>query len=845
MESCKNTLLFSLPEIAAWFDGGTSSNHSVSVEIPAFQRGLVWNAAQIEVLWDSLLRGIPTGAFSLLPMRGNERYSKIQGTSGAPAEEDRYFLLDGQQRASAIAMGYKSLTATSDKGEETPILWIDIFPSNEERERSNRKFFFRVTTPARPWGYQIEDANGENRVGKVSVAKYQEALKEIGWTAEISAKPTTSQLWPVCARLPVPVAVLRNLPDSALSLSGLVAAGGEAPWAHHFARVGSALGDEDAKCLGEEIAKLRNRLRNASETKILAMVAPDVLADTPPDAAKDGDNSEIALYFSRLNSGGTTPSREDLDYSILKSILPELHAIDKCAKGRMHPARLANLAMLAFLSTEAAANGWKNGLTRRDIFALKGRRDFIAYVSSNLPQDIAAIDDWLLFKPGTAKHGIPEYLRTSISRKNPNLFRFLLLLAGKMRTAPTKDIWNDARFPILITAFCTILVWFGNDGAFDFASLAQDIEKLVCCNFSVSKGIIGTWMAMQVEMGALDIPPSPDYFLKIMEAANKGDVRAIVNAWSKQPDSNAASRIWYWNGEEGRGIVLYACRRYLRDTFGEYDPASAVWNEDSRPWDYDHIVPQSWIKYSYHGKCHDLVAEFLNSIGNIAPIPFGANRSKGSVPPGEVSLYNDAIAKESLFIDFDVDGERPRFVGEYLILEDNEAAAIAFARVTARRMAVLYSAWWNSLEIGKLLEDCFVRFRKDAVESFIHELRERFPDWGNRLKTVFVAADGKQYDIRRPCDWSRPWISCGIGGRFKHKDSGEFIRCFLCQTFQSDKTYHNFKKEFGLRRHPNETAAVGKNEWWIDDQCFKEGDFLAWASKLTESETFVPDALTE
>lgn len=841
MESCKNTLLFSLPEIAAWFDGGTSSSDSVAIEIPTFQRGLVWNAAQIEVLWDSLLRDIPIGAFSLLPMRGNERYLKTPGTGETSAEGERYFLLDGQQRASAIAMGYKALPATSGNGEAAPILWIDLFPSGEERERSNRKFFFRVTTPARPWGYQIEDANGENRVGKVSVAKYKEALKEIGWTAETSEKPTTSQLWPVCARLPVPVAVLRDLPDSALSLSGVVAAGGDAPWARHFARVAGAFGDEDAKCLGEEISKLRNRLRNASETKILAMVAPEGLADTPSDAAKYGDNSEIALYFSRLNRGGTTPSREDLDYSILKSILPELHAIDDCANGRMHPARLANLAMLTFLSAEAT-NGWKNDLTRHDIFGLKGRQDFIAYVSSGLPQDIAAIDDWLLFKPGKAEHGIPEYLRTSISRKNPNLFRFLLLLAGKMRTAPTQDIWNDARFPLLITAFCTTLVWFGNDGVFDFASLAQNLEKLSCCSFFGSKEVIGTWMAMQVEMGALDIPPSPDYFLKITEAANKGDMNAVVDAWSKQPDSNAASRIWYWNGEEGRGIVLYACRRYLRDTFGEYDPASAVWNEDSRPWDYDHIVPQSWIKYSHHGKCHDLVAEFLNSIGNIAPIPFGANRSKGNIPPGEVALYCDSAAKESLFIDFDVDEDRPRFVGEYLILEDNEAAAIAFARITARRMAMLYSAWWNSLEIGDLLEDCFVRFRKEAVESFIHELREHFPDWGSRLKTVFVATDGKQYDIRRSCDWSRPWISCGIGGWFQRKDSDERIRCFLCQTFQSDKTYHKFKKEFGLRRHPDETAAVGRNEWWIDDQCFKEGNFLAWASELTESKTFVPDS---
>lgn len=30
----------------------------VTLDIPAFQRGLVWNPAQVEALWDSIMRGI-------------------------------------------------------------------------------------------------------------------------------------------------------------------------------------------------------------------------------------------------------------------------------------------------------------------------------------------------------------------------------------------------------------------------------------------------------------------------------------------------------------------------------------------------------------------------------------------------------------------------------------------------------------------------------------------------------------------------------------------------------------------------------------------------------------------
>ena len=40
-------------------------NGDIRITIPDIQRGLVWNAAQIEVFWDSLLRGIPIGWFSV------------------------------------------------------------------------------------------------------------------------------------------------------------------------------------------------------------------------------------------------------------------------------------------------------------------------------------------------------------------------------------------------------------------------------------------------------------------------------------------------------------------------------------------------------------------------------------------------------------------------------------------------------------------------------------------------------------------------------------------------------------------------------------------------------------
>ena len=59
-------------------------NGDIQITIPDIQRGLVWNAAQIEVFWDSLLRGIPIGLFSVTESAGE------------------LILLDGQQRWHAV-----------------------------------------------------------------------------------------------------------------------------------------------------------------------------------------------------------------------------------------------------------------------------------------------------------------------------------------------------------------------------------------------------------------------------------------------------------------------------------------------------------------------------------------------------------------------------------------------------------------------------------------------------------------------------------------------------------------------------------------------------------------------
>ena len=105
---------YSLKEIVNW-------EREKIVDLPALQRGLVWAPHQVELLWDSILRGFPIGAFALTPVADNKR--QLTNTSDRVAQ---YFLLDGQQRYNAIKAAF---TPWADKDEDgnpiRSVLWVE------------------------------------------------------------------------------------------------------------------------------------------------------------------------------------------------------------------------------------------------------------------------------------------------------------------------------------------------------------------------------------------------------------------------------------------------------------------------------------------------------------------------------------------------------------------------------------------------------------------------------------------------------------------------------------------------------------------------------------------------
>ena len=139
------TNFYKLEDIANW----QLDEENAEVGLPSLQRGYVWKPKQVETLWDSLLRCFPIGSFLVSENRSPE------------LKKD---LLDGQQRATAIAMGFynpweevkehpKFFSNKFKNIKETvPVLWLDI-AVKEEEEKGDFIFLPRLITQSHPWGF--------------------------------------------------------------------------------------------------------------------------------------------------------------------------------------------------------------------------------------------------------------------------------------------------------------------------------------------------------------------------------------------------------------------------------------------------------------------------------------------------------------------------------------------------------------------------------------------------------------------------------------------------------------------------------------------------------------------
>lgn len=150
MAVLENTRHLNLDEVAFWHINCPEAGEC-EVKLAKPGAGFNWSAPKIEKFWEEVIAGEPLGTFTLQIIRGKK------------------FLLDGEQRATAIGLGFynpwdKNADAWEDMQKEglrryapqppgpRGVLWVDIAKHRENPDA----FLFRLVTHDEPWGFLID-----------------------------------------------------------------------------------------------------------------------------------------------------------------------------------------------------------------------------------------------------------------------------------------------------------------------------------------------------------------------------------------------------------------------------------------------------------------------------------------------------------------------------------------------------------------------------------------------------------------------------------------------------------------------------------------------------------------
>jgi hypothetical protein len=157
-----------------------------------------------------------------------------------------------------------------------------------------------------------------------------------------------------------------------------------------------------------------------------------------------------------------------------------------------------------------------------------------------------------------------------------------------------------------------------------------------------------------------------------------------------------------YNSQQAYGMLLYACQSLANKRF-DYDRYSGVWAEDNCPWDYDHILPHSWID-RMSGEFMDICQWLKNSLGNLAPLSFEMNRSLSDKARDRLYPYCGKPERETEAIriqkDYCIDGNA---LEEMRAFANDKDAQRAFIVGTLCRLSELYKKWYYGLKFDKLL----------------------------------------------------------------------------------------------------------------------------------------------
>lgn len=745
---------------------------SKEIDIPDVQRGLVWNPTQIAELWKSIFEGYPIGALTVYK------------------QEDKWQLIDGQQRWHAIKLGLHP----DEKQEAMTILWTVW---EKKQDESWNFVHLMVSTRRHPWGFvwNKTDDHLERLPHPEMVETWADML------------PNEERKDPF------------DIPTLAAAQNYFLKDNSTHKWIplHKLLSEENTTNDDVIENIrsSEQVAAWRKRV----ESPFIPLIRFNL-----QENVKTGRN-RIHELFTRINKGGTPISNTDLTYSTLCSYMGSnfKQAINNLARDFLPPSRVARL--YARLKYTEDSDRKRSGLlvepSHYSYWQNKDKnKDIVAAI-------VAAID---AAKRLFCDACIPASIYLSASGDE-----WLTVICWCMWKFPKRA--GSAKDKKLL---CMLPYVVCRDPGYHTHFCERFYEALNTLNETDCKSLL--------ELIAVGVAYAACYATETgMYPLNKPEK---VELKAEYPYNEEWLHIFANPRNEALLHFLQTpyMNRMLREECGFYPHEPATWGEAmNRPWDVDHIVPKSlWWKILSEE------ALFQESLANKQMLYYRRNREKqdayigvpadDGVCPACDFCYSGAVL-------IDDDDKYYGWEGKYVYaprpgrlhhrhLQNNEEkylkALNGYEEVVNRRLAEMVRRLWEELGIAQLV---------DTINK-IPEMEEHVPDclklavecWGYLDEELTDAENLKWCAIRH--DESRQkeiavkdfyhslcsWLAVG------KVENGAF-RCFCWQQVDA----RTLKIEAGYRRLPDMTQAEwlkgaekegSRSAWWVEDGSFKDGIYV-------------------
>lgn len=756
---CNNatTHVLSLQDIAAWqfpelARDTKNARPPIVTAIPSLQRSAVWKPQQVELLWDSILRGFPIGALVVSKVLEQQQSRPGKHGKGWAIEAITHHLLDGQQRCNAIALGFQDPFENTGSDPHTA-LWLDIDPERHFVHNSSRIFLLRLCTTAHPWGYGAQDT-----LEKLSAHQVREALRDdYRWPHRPQddnyQRPRPKDTWPYKAGIPIPLAWLLQCAASADLCSALrerlsqqfsIDTLHERHWARkawNFLQQASAASLHD----------LTDALRATEQLRVVALTAPTEALSRPTrqetqqyaqEATGEQRIANVEHLFQRLNAGGTELRGDELLYSMIKAYWPGIEstidhlshrpsstqvallgtrvALTDAAQGKPRgPLSISQLRAIAPpLGVQADTHNAQELQRRHEEQRIHHMFALHAYADSGVAEIariLSTVDDWLLYDATTNPHGLPPVLRSRMAEQCPDLFYFLMLLARASLQQPIA-IQDEETVRRRLLGLSTALHWFGRDVPAAVRKLWEMKPLEQWLTPQAFDGVLEHLKDLgKGDIGIIDLR-SPGGLARIIEVPQESTLKdwnwwntLIVAPAEGDKDKQEERRQRYWplldKLPRCEPLLMYCQRDWMAQRFGDYDRhlSSGYWDDHNRPWDLDHILPQKMFYDVRNARYLPVCKEWGYTIGNLHILRFEENRSRQDTPATE------SIADAHLDAAWLRNGEKDLRPAFSISKEDVRGATdaqrdkvLGFVRAARTRLLRLYEEWYTQLDIEHL-----------------------------------------------------------------------------------------------------------------------------------------------